>query len=96
VIDAASAFQSENEAPTVVVYERTSGVTPADLQAVTGQLQRFTAIKEVTNTPVGPIPSADGKAIQVVVPSTPAREAGRASARSSTRCATSPPRDHRA
>jgi putative drug exporter of the RND superfamily len=67
VIAASSAFQSENEAPAVVVYERPSGITPADLAAVTGQIEKFKAIPEVTKPPVGPIPSQDGKAIQVVV-----------------------------
>ncbi len=67
VIQAVSAFQSENEAPTVVVYERPSGITPADLAAVSAQLPKFKAIPEVTKDPVGPIPSEDGKAIQVVV-----------------------------
>jgi RND superfamily putative drug exporter len=67
VIQATSAFQSANEAPAVVVYERPSGVTPADLAAVTNQLHQFTAIPQVKGKPVGPIPSQDGKAIQVIV-----------------------------
>ena len=68
VIEAASAFQSENEAPAVIVYERASGVTPADLAAVQTQLAKFAAVPEVKKDVVGPIPSEDGKAIQVVVP----------------------------
>ena len=47
VIDAASSFQSENEAPAVIVYERAAGVTPADLASVTAQVSEFNAIAEV-------------------------------------------------
>ena len=68
VIDAASSFQSENEAPAVIVYERAAGVTPADLASVTAQVAKFNAVAEVKKDSVGPIPSQDGKAIQVVVP----------------------------
>src|SRR5262245_12672834 len=38
VLKKATAFQSENEFPAVIVYERPSGVTQADLAAVTSQI----------------------------------------------------------
>src|SRR5690606_5621352 len=62
------AFQSRNEAPAVLVYERTDGVTPADLEAVTRHLAGFNAMEPVKKDAVGPIPAEDGKAIQVIVP----------------------------
>ena len=68
VVDQISAFQSTNEFPAVIVYERPSGVTPADLAAVTAQVVRFNALEPVKRDSVGPIPSADGQALQVIVP----------------------------
>ena len=62
------AFQSKNEAPAVLVYERPDGVTAADLHAVAGQISAFNAMEPVKKDSVGPIPSEDGKAIQVIVP----------------------------
>jgi RND superfamily putative drug exporter len=68
VVKQIEAFQSKNEFPAVLVYERPAGVTPADLQAVTAQVAKFNALDPVKNDSVGPIPSQDGKAIQVIVP----------------------------
>ena len=62
------AFQSKNEAPAVLVYERPDGVTAADLHAVAGHITAFNAMEPVKKDSVGPIPSEDGKAIQVIVP----------------------------
>ena len=47
VLEEISAFQSTNEYPAVVVYERPSGITPQDLSAVTGQVARFNAVEPV-------------------------------------------------
>ena len=68
VVKQLAAFQSTNEFPAVIVYERPSGVTPADLAAVTAQVARFNALEPVKREAVGPIPSADRQALQVVVP----------------------------
>ena len=62
------AFQSKNEAPAVLVYERPDGVTAADLHAVAAHVTAFNALEPVKKDSVGPIPSEDGKAIQVIVP----------------------------
>ncbi len=62
------AFQSKNEAPAVLVYERPDGVTAADLHAVAGHITAFNAMEPVKKDSVGPIRSEDGKAIQVIVP----------------------------
>ncbi|MFC8504665.1 MMPL family transporter [Pedococcus sp. NPDC057267] len=68
VVKQIEAFQSKNEFPAVVVYERPAGVTQADLQAVAAQVQRFNALEPVKKDSVGPIPAKDGKALQVIVP----------------------------
>ena len=68
VLEEISAFQSTNEYPAVVVYERPSGITPQDLSAVTGQVARFNALEPVKRDSFGPIPSTDGQALQVIVP----------------------------
>ncbi|TPG12881.1 MMPL family transporter [Pedococcus bigeumensis] len=68
VVKQIEAFQSKNEFPAVLVYERPAGLTPADLQAVTAQVAKFNALDPVKSESVGPIPSQDGKALQVIVP----------------------------
>jgi RND superfamily putative drug exporter len=68
VVKQIEAFQSRNEFPAVIVYERPTGVTPQDQQAVARQVTAFNALEPVKNDSVGPIPSEDGKALQVIVP----------------------------
>jgi RND superfamily putative drug exporter len=68
VIHEISAFQSTNEYPAVIVYERPSGITAEDLSAVSAQVARFDAIESVKRDSIGPIPSADKQALQVIVP----------------------------
>src|SRR4051812_4393256 len=54
--------------PAVVVYERTAGLTSADLAAVTADGKAFARLDGVEGPAVGPFPSQDGQAAQVVVP----------------------------
>jgi RND superfamily putative drug exporter len=68
VLHRSAAFSSEDEIPTVVVYQRTSGITPADFAAVKGQVAKFEAVKHVDRAALGPFPSQDKQALQVVVP----------------------------
>ncbi len=68
VVQQIEAFQSKNEFPAVIVYERPAGVTPADTAAVAAQVAKFDALDPVRNDSVGPIPAQDGKALQVIVP----------------------------
>jgi RND superfamily putative drug exporter len=68
VIKAAEQFQSKDEVATIVVYERAGGLKPQDLAAVAGQVKKFNALKAVQRESLGPIPSKDGKALQVIVP----------------------------
>jgi RND superfamily putative drug exporter len=61
-------FAGTQDIPALVVWERASGLTPADLAAVTAAVSRLSAVEGVSGDAVGPIPSDDGKAVQVVVP----------------------------
>jgi putative drug exporter of the RND superfamily len=54
--------------PAVVVYQRASGLTAADRVKAAADARRFAALPGVGPGQVaGPVPSADGKAIQTVV-----------------------------
>jgi RND superfamily putative drug exporter len=68
VIQASQQFQSKDEIPTIVVYERAAGLTPQDMASVTAQVAKFNAVKSVDRASVGPIPSRDNKSLQVAVP----------------------------
>lgn len=68
VIQAAQQFQSKDEIPAIVVYERRGGVTPQDVASVTAQVAKFNALKAVVRDSAGPFPSQDKEALQVAVP----------------------------
>ena len=68
VLNLGERFQNSDEIPALVVYERTTGITPADQAAVAADVRDYAAIKGVDQQVVGPIPSKDGQALQVVVP----------------------------
>ena len=68
VVNQIAAFQSTNEFPAVVVYERPSGITAEDQAAVAAQVAKFNALEPVKRDAFGPIPSADKQALQVIVP----------------------------
>jgi putative drug exporter of the RND superfamily len=68
VLRDSAAFQSSDEIPAVVVYERTGGATNGDVAAVAAQMKQFADVDGVQRDPVGPIPSADKRALQVLVP----------------------------
>jgi RND superfamily putative drug exporter len=57
-----------NIIPAVLVYERSGGLTPADLAAVGGDAEAFGRLDELDGTVMGPIPAEDGQAAQLVVP----------------------------
>ena len=61
------AFQDSDDIPTVVAYQKDSGLTPTDLAALRQQAGRFAGIDGVAGQVVGPIPSADGTAAQTLV-----------------------------
>ena len=60
-------FQDPNTIPTVVVYERSSGLTPADLKAATADVADFRKLDGVDGDITGPIPSKDGKALETII-----------------------------
>ena len=60
-------FTSKNLNPAVVVYQRPSGITPADLRKAAADARRFAALPAVAGRVAGPIPSADHRAIETIV-----------------------------
>jgi RND superfamily putative drug exporter len=68
VLDVQSHFQSPNIYAGVVVYERRSGLTAADRAKAAADARRFTHVRRIIpSRVVGPIPSADGRAMQTVI-----------------------------
>ncbi|WP_344688650.1 MMPL family transporter [Blastococcus jejuensis] len=57
--------------PAVLVYERQAGLTAADTEAVAEDARAFARLDALDGTVVGPIPSEDGQALQLVVPINP-------------------------
>jgi putative drug exporter of the RND superfamily len=69
VVELAKRFSPSDIFPALVVYERPDGViSPADQAKAAADAQRFAAVKDVTGKVMGPVPSEDGRALQVVVP----------------------------
>src|SRR5829696_3070903 len=69
VVELAKRFAPSDIFPALVVYERPGGpVTPADRAKVAADVKAFAGVKDVTGKILGPIPSQDGQALQVVVP----------------------------
>ena len=68
VLDVQSHFQSPNVYPGVIVYERASGLTAADRAKAAADARMFAGIHGVVpGQVVGPIPSADGKALETIL-----------------------------
>jgi putative drug exporter of the RND superfamily len=68
VLDVQQRFQSPDDYPGVVVYYRASGLTAADRAKAAADARRFAGLHGVVRGQVtGPIPSADGKAMQTLV-----------------------------
>jgi putative drug exporter of the RND superfamily len=69
VVELAKRFTPSDVLPALVVYERPDGaITPADQAKAAADVQRFARVRDVTGEILGPIPSEDGQALQVVVP----------------------------
>ena len=66
-LDKLSAFQDQNDIPTVIVYYRATGLTASDLSAIKGQLPDISAMKGVVGQAQGPVASKDGEVAQSVV-----------------------------
>jgi putative drug exporter of the RND superfamily len=69
VVDLAKRFTPSDIFPALVVYERTDGtITAADQAKVAADVRRFAGVQDVTGRVLGPVPSQDRQALQVVVP----------------------------
>src|SRR5215218_5217046 len=69
VVELAKQFAPSDVFPALVVYERPDGpVTAADQAKAAADARRFATIQDVTGKVIGPVPSEDGRALQVVVP----------------------------
>ncbi|HEV2783823.1 MAG TPA: MMPL family transporter [Actinophytocola sp.] len=71
VLEITERFRSSNEIPAIVVYEKPSGLSQADLAAIAGHARQFAEIERVDREVVGPIPSTEQpnpQAAQVIVP----------------------------
>jgi len=78
-LEAQMSFMSPDTLPAVVIYERTGGLTPGDLEKAEADAAAFRALEGTAAGPddvpvdidgdvVGPIPSEDGEALQTYVP----------------------------
>ncbi len=66
-IEKLASFQDQNSIPTVLVYERTGGMTREDLATAAEQAKKVGAMDGVVGDVIGPIPSKDGQAAQTIV-----------------------------
>jgi putative drug exporter of the RND superfamily len=60
-------FTSKNLNPAVVIYQRQSGITPADLRKAAADARQFAALPAVAGRVAAPIPSADHRAIETIL-----------------------------
>lgn len=67
VVERVARFQPADTVPALVIYDRPEGITAADLAKARADAEAFEGVKGVEGTPQGPVPSADGKAVQTVV-----------------------------
>jgi RND superfamily putative drug exporter len=66
VINASKPFTNTDAIPAVVLYTRDGGVTPADLAAIKSDAAAIGKVKHVDSKIIGPIPSKDGKAVELI------------------------------
>lgn len=64
----AGGFVEQQTIPALVVYERTAGITETDRQRVAAQAAEFAKVPGVVGPLPPPLPSEDGRALQVIVP----------------------------
>ena len=61
-------FAGTQDIPALIVWERPEGLTEGDLADVAAAAERISAVEGVAGPASPPIPSEDGKAVQVVLP----------------------------
>ena len=64
----AARFTDRATTPAVVVYERTAAITPADTQRIADDARDFATVEGSSRPLPPPVPSADGRAVQIIVP----------------------------
>jgi RND superfamily putative drug exporter len=68
VLNLRSQFVSPNVYPAIIVYDRASGITPADKAKAAADVAAFGGVAHVVRGQVaGPFPAADGTALETVV-----------------------------
>lgn len=68
VLRRSAAAGTDDTIPAVVLSVRDEGITPEDLATVTARAQELAGLEHVRGEVTGPLPSEDGKALQVIVP----------------------------
>jgi RND superfamily putative drug exporter len=66
VIEQSQQFADPNAIPAVVLYVREGGVTPADVAKATADAKALAGVESVDADVVGPVPSENGEALQVI------------------------------
>jgi putative drug exporter of the RND superfamily len=66
VLDLQGEFQPVDQAPAIVVYERTSGLTAADRAKAAADAKAFAGIQYVDGHVKGPFPANDGQALETI------------------------------
>lgn len=66
--DLSELFVDRPTTPALVVYERTSGITDTDRQQIVADAAEIAELPGVVGPLPPPIPSADGQAVQLIVP----------------------------
>jgi putative drug exporter of the RND superfamily len=67
-LDRQAAFTSPNTIPAVIVYERPSGLTPADVAKINADSRTYAQIPGLDGAVDGPIIAQDRQAAQIIVP----------------------------
>ncbi len=68
VIELQKRLQSTTSTAAVVVYERSSGITEADRAKAAADISSLGSVVEDAGQVIGPVVSADGEALQMIVP----------------------------
>src|SRR5262245_49908726 len=66
VADLQKQFQPDDLVPAILVYERTGGITPADQEKAAADAKAIASVAGVTGQIIGPVPSEDKAALQVI------------------------------
>ncbi len=67
VAELQNGFSQSNEIPAVIVAARSSGITPTDTAFLTRASDSLSGTPGIATPPSPPIPSADGKAVEIII-----------------------------